>query len=431
MPFQRITDAALNPLTVPPGYLGTANLDGCELSDGWRMLIELFYDPDSGTRRFGTDNFGDGTFGDAGSGSVARWVDITANCTYCSVSRGNIDPGVDQNTDDLTVELLDTEGWLFAWQGIPSLSSPQFNTPLRVSVIDPDTAVAHVVSTGRLDDIQESFTAASKYARTIELHAYGQKTQLITSVLGKSYGLQDADERIDEVLADIGFTDPVEPYPAIFATTRLRQDPDIRTEDDAVAYSIISQAAHSCGYFVGTTAEGSITWVPIAEDGLPEWTVAECEGPGVGAVYTQADYRAGLARVLNVVQLQNKADVGADVEAIDPVSVARWGRRSQGFGFPLIVANDTQSDAQAVADNVLARTANIINRVASVTFTTLNDPRWYALFTATDVNRIGAVQRSYPNPSTYTGPLIGLEFEARPFEGITGTFHLSTQEDTI
>ncbi len=433
MPFERLTDVAGNYLTTIGGdYLGTANLDGCELTDDWRLLIELFYNPDEGNRRYGVDNYGDGFYGDSEAGpSTERWVDVTANCRYVSVARGNINPEVGQNTDDLTVEFVDTEGWLYAWQGPLALSSPQFNTPLRISMIDPRDGSQNVVSTGRLDDIRETFTPVSKYERVIEMHAYGQKTQLITSVFRKQYSMQWVADRITEVLADIDYVDAVDPYPAEFATVRLRADTDERIQDDAVAYSIIAQAAASAGYGVGTTAAGAITWRKIADAAPADFDVAECDDTGISAVYISANYRAGLDRILNVVQLQNIVDPAAGAEATDAISVSKWGRRSNGFGMPLITANDVQADAQAVADAILANTANVINRVADITFDTRSDPRWYNIFATLDVATFIGVQRTHPNSSYFTGGLIGLEFEAFPFTGIAATLHLSTSDTTV
>ncbi len=399
----------------------------------WSLLVEMFFQPSQAVRRYGGETYGDFFYGNPATGQPEppEWFDITRFCTNVSVSRGNTQPVVGQNTDELTVEALDPEGELYAWQGDQALSSPQFNTPVRVSIID-SSANVYVVSTGRLDDVQETYNAESAYARTVRFHAFGQKTALITSVFQAQYGLQFANERIDEVLADIGFQDPVEPYPASFFTTRLRQDTEIRLEDDAIAYKIIAQAAASCGYGMGTTADGTIRWDQIgAPLQPPDWTIAECDDVDVDAIYVSADYAAGLARVLNVVQLQNVVDPSASAEATDPLSISRWGRRSQGFGMPITVANDSQADAQAVANSILANTANIINRVADATFNTLVDARWFQLFGSLDISNIVQVSRSYPQTSSFTGEVIGVDFEIIPFTGINGTIHLSTKDETL
>ena len=294
------------------------------------------------------------------------------------------------------------------------------------------TATDHRSASGWLDEGFARVGPDSAFARITSFRAYGQKTSLISSLLGENRPTEFVDERIDAVLAAIGYPDPVQAYPAVFSTVLLRGDLDTRVEDDAIAYVIIAQAAASAGYAIGTNAAGDIIWNQIGEPAAPPlFTIAECDGTGVDGVYTEATYQAGIDRVLNVVQLQNVVDPAAGAEAVDAVSVSKWGRRSQGFGMPIIVANDSQADAQGVADAILATTANIINRVADVTFNTLTDSRWYGIFQSLDIDLWLDVQRSSPNPSNFTGEIIGLDFDIIPNEGITGTVHLSTRDETF
>jgi len=531
MAFDRITDAAANPLTTIAGdYLGLVD-GGCVLTDGHRVMVQMFYQPSQNVRRYGGDNYGDGFYGNSNTGEPEPpyWVDVTRFCTYVSVQRGDLQPRIGQNTDQISIELMDNYGDVYAWQGDISLSSPQFNTPVRVSLVESDQVTTHIVATGRLDDVIERFGPDSAFARIIEFRAYGQKTSLISSLLGENRPIEFVDERIDAVLAAIGYPDPVQAYPAVFSTVRLRGDLDTRVEDDAIAYVIIAQAAASAGYAIGTNAAGDIIWNQIAEPAeAPLFTIAECDGPDgpykyemaplgggepfagfargyvqdvidnrdttnvtpnpagypaqegdkffgdfngvreyfvkaaagtvvwsdldptiygaladspgatylgsgiiINGIYTEATYQAGIDRVLNVVQLQNVVDPAAGAEAVDVVSVSKWGRRSQGFGMPIVVANDSQADAQGVANAILATTANIINRVADVTFNTLTDNRWYGIFQSLDIDLWLDVQRSSPNPSNFTGEIIGLDFDIIPSEGITGTVHLSTRDETF
>ena len=568
----------------------------CELTDGVSLLVEMFYQPSQDVRRYGGDNYGEGFYGNSNTGEPEPpyWVDLTRFCTYVSVQRGDLQPRIGQNTDQISIELMDNYGDVYGWQGDISFSSPQFNTPVRVSLVESDQITTHIVATGRLDDVIERFGPDSSFARIIEFRAYGQKTSLISSLLGEERPIEFVDDRIDAVLTAIGYPDPVQAYPAAFSTVRLRGDLDTRVEDDAIAYVIIAQAAASAGYAIGTNAAGEIIWNQISEPAqAPLFTIAECgtntgrlslvpyadRGPaGLGAwsgvndatapvwidatdspngspyirssrsaggtgiaicalslpfpypntasvgmwmradqpctlamsmafylgggwqqensqnytydpsdgwvwitnefapsaaqydtvqlrarinnapqgtvydwtdvvyaqdmtpwepvdaisgIYTEATYQAGIDRVLNVVQLQNVVDPAAGAEAVDVVSVSKWGRRSQGFGMPIIVANDSQADAQGVADAILATTANIINRVADITFNTLTDHRWYGIFQSLDIDLWLDVQRSSPNPSNFTGEIIGLDFDIIPNEGITGTVHLSTRDETF
>ena len=106
----------------------------CELTDGVSLLVEMFYQPSQDVRRYGGDNYGDGFYGNSNTGEPEPpyWVDVTRFCTYVSVQRGDLQPRIGQNTDQISIELMDNYGDVYGWQGNIAFSSPQFNTPVRV-----------------------------------------------------------------------------------------------------------------------------------------------------------------------------------------------------------------------------------------------------------------------------------------------------------
>jgi len=405
---------------------------GCEVADGYGVAVEIFYNPDTTSRRFGVGTFGSDQFGqftDVAPG-VERWVDVTRSVFGSQVFRGQADPTIDQPTDELRFSILDIDGEVFGWLPPGQLGSPNINAPARISVIDRDgspTAVTYV----RLNRFAEIHGADS---RTVEVVGFGVKTDLLVGLIHPQRPKETSAVRIDFVLDAIGFVDAVAPYPDDFSTRNLAADTHDRSVSESSGYQMIQEAANSANYYVHTDPAGSLVWREIANTDPPSppiWVISDCSDTGENVVATTITYAADTTEVLNRVQLINAMKPAENVEALDPVSIAKWGQRSRGFGFPLRVVNEQQTDAQAIADAFLTLSANVVNRVRSVEFDTLADPRWWPFLLSLDISLDAIVRRTSPNGvEDFNARVIGVNIRFGP-AGISGVLFMSTTTQTF
>ena len=378
--------------------------DGCPISDGWRFKLAAFYNPDL-VRRFGSDLFGDGIFGGEGS-ATPRWVDWTAHTFDLTFTRGLTTPNVNSSTDTLNFSLLD-DGYtpIKMWTPPGSLASPTINTPIRLTLIDPN-GERHTLLTARLDRMRELHGPGP---RTVECFAYGTKSALRTLVMPQQFGVQTVAERLDDVFAQIGYGDGHEPYPAAFNSVLLIQDPEIRTDERQLdAYAICQQATLTAGYFVGTTVDGTLAFTNLlAPDDEPVRDhITDCAGTGRGVVSTRQLWQSDTSQVLNNVQvLSEYPELSAD--ATEQTSVARYGRRNKGFGFPITVAAVDKTTTQQLADAILEQTAFRVTRVSEIEFHTGVDANWYRTIAGMELDHRFVVNRSQPKTETAIVAAIG------------------------
>lgn len=399
--------------------------------DGWTLTVEAYYNPDT-VRRFGTDLFGSGLFGDYAatpSGPVVgEWQDWSALVSDCNINRGLREPNVNQQTDELRFALYDPDGSIMRWVGQTSLASPNIGTPVRVSLTTPG-ATTQVLVTARINQIEERHGAA---AREVEFYCLGTKTELRTDLLPVVLPAQTIAERIDFVRSEIGFVEPFEPYPPEFLTVELARDPDIRSGGKLDAYFIIAEAAHSAAYIPFTTADGAIGWESLRVDPVPppvSATISDCTGNGEDAVSTSQFWNASDLAVLNVVQIW-ASDLQFSAEAVDASSVQRFGRRSRGFGFPISAANKQKSETQDLCDDLLETFRLRVNRVSSVEFHTLTDPRWFQLVYDVEIGSRWSIERTQPDPGAIPATIIGYDLTVTSAH-IEGVFYTTTPYETI
>lgn len=409
---------------------------GCEISDGYGLAVEVFYNPDASARRFGEGTFGSDQFGQfAGAAPTEkRWVDLTPTTFNARSLRGQQDPTINQPVDELDFSILDPDGDVVGWRPPAQLGSPNINDPCRISVID-QLGEPTVVTWVRLNSLEELHGGSlGQEGRTIEVVGYGLKTDLIEGIIDPARLKETTAQRIDFALAAIDFTDPVEAYPAIFATRDLAADTHERSVQEAQAYTLIQEAAASANHYVHTDRTGQLVWREIANldpAPAPQWVISDCAGSDEDVVYADGLYTADTTEILNVVQLVNAMLPAENVQAEDLVSIAKWGRQSRGFGFPLRVVNDKQTDAQAIADAYVAQTANVVNRVKWVTFDTNTDPRWWQFLLELDISLEAIIRRTGPNGiEDFTARLIGVDISYST-TGITGQLFMSTRSQTF
>ena len=411
---------------------------GCPIGKtGWRLVIELFYNPDQ-AMRFGLLTFGAESFGQytGAPPTTERWVDHTSIIYGGFISRGNLRPNIDEPVDEFTFDMLDPAGDWVDWRPPESLSSPNLNTPVRVGLINTNVepGTYYTMYQGRVERLLDTHDDP---VRNITFESYGTKSDLVTSLLQPKRPRETALARINAILSQIGWENGYDDSwpPPNFTTTMLEADGEIRYDEEATAYSIIQEAAVSCGYHVGITRLGEFRVHPIIDPQEPPTIVfADCYQEGVtdiDAIATSIEFVSDSSEVLNVVQLINKRFPQQSAQAIDAQSIARWGRRADGYGFPAYIANDSSGQTQTLANQIVAASANIVNRVERVTFNTLTDPNWWTAFLKMEIGETVTVRRYKPRLIEFRCTIIGIDWVLSEAGYIEGNINLSTLEETL
>ena len=396
------------------------------------LHVEMFYNPNQ-VRRFGNQNFGDEVFGDQGGSGAPEWTDITEFVGDLSLTRGQQRPAAFTPADTLTFTAVDPLGNFLTWVPPQSLASPTIGTPCRAGwSIGTDTAPGGTVrwmTTTIVDQIDE---LADVPERSLTVSCLGAKSLLATPLFFPDRPRESAQTRIAAVLADIGYPYPVV-YDPIMSTIELEADDGGTFRDGVAAFAstVIEEAANSCGLQTYTDVDGTILFATVGfrESGPPGFVVGNCDEPGIDVIANWIQYRMDALEVLNVVQVVNRLDPTRSAEAIDPTSVAIYGRRADGYGFPLTTVNQTGTVAQQIADQILAETANIVNRVEGLQANTLTDPRWWDIFTELTVFDAFTVRRLEPVADEFYAQMIGFSLTVQP-NGAEIIIHTATPQGT-
>ena len=373
------------------------------------LHVEMFYNPDN-VRRFGTLLWGDEVFGDAGGSGAARWVDVTEYVADLQILRGQQRPDAFTPSDVVTFNAVDPYGEFVTWTGEQALASPTVGTPTRVGfsvAATPTPGVPGWVATTLVDQITEQ---ADVPLRTLEISTLGTKSMLATPLFFPDRPQETAQERIQAVITQIGFPYPIV-YDPVLAAINLEADDGGSGREGAEAYAsaVIEEAANSAGLQTYTDNEGTIRFASVGfrPVGVPLFTVSNCFGTGEDAVANEITYRMDAVEVLNVVQVINRLDPQRSAEASDNTSIALYGRRADGYGFPLTTVNQSGTEAQLIADQILSETKDIVNRVENVTINTLTDERWWPLFPLFSMYDSFLIVRDEPVADAFFAQLIG------------------------
>ena len=421
--------------TTPPGPNDPPLGAGCPIGDtGRRLVIELFYNPNN-VMRFGIDTFGSEAFGEytGAAPTQPEWVDVTQVAYGAIASRGNIRPNVEAPTDSATFNLYDPNIDYIDWAGETALASPNINTPVRLG-IQARTGQYFQFYQGRVTRIIDLH---DNPVRDVQFETFGNKADLITRLLDPNYPKQTAQARIDWILNEIGWGNGYDPtYPNPELATGLEADQEVRVEEFATAYYGIQQAALSSGLRVSINRLGQFRLLPIlpSTPPVPSGVVfSDCRTPGddTTAVYNAALFVSDTAEVANVIQLVNRPFPQKSAEASDPSSIAKWGRRADGYGLPLYIANDDTGETQTLADNILSAVKDIVNRVETVTFNTLTDPSWWDAFGQIEIGTNVLIRRTLPAPVEFNCNIIGVDWVLSENGYIAGTINLMTTDPTI
>jgi hypothetical protein len=406
---------------------------GCPVGElGQRFVLQGYWNR-AAESRFGSELFGTGTFGATGDPGILEWQDMTSASTDATVTIGDQRYTANPQTDTLDFRVKDDQNEWFEWLPPGSLASPTIGTPFRVGFLDRFGNYVQSVMTRleRMTDLHESPD------RWVEVHCAGTKTDLSTSILNPDRPRESVQERIQWTLDEIGWPwGVVWPLTNIFDTD-LEADPasagSQRTGRASFAWNVITEAANSAGHNVTTDSTGALTFQNLAIPapvGPPLFTVVDCDPTPGQVVASTMVFTANAQSVLNVVQLQNRVQVGRSGEALDTSSIAIFGRRATGYGFPLVTVNQSDLEAQAIAEDILDKVAYLVNRVDDVVFSTATDPNWWSAMAYLQIGNQIDVLRNYPTPITFDCYITGFTFDVTN-EYVEAQIHLMSLNETL
>ena len=409
---------------------------GCPIGDGGQRLVVQGFWNQSAVKRFGSDLFGSDTFGGAEGPTEADWVDLTVYASDLTFSRGDNLFTANPQTDRLTFLLRDDSADIVDWLPPTSLASPTVGTPFRVGFIDAGGDWFPMM-VGRLESMADDHSSP---LRQIVMSIAGTKTDLSTPLLDPDRPSETTRQRVEWVLAEIGWLWGVAwPADPLAFDTDLFADPDAtgsqRTGPASYAWNIVTEAVNSSGYNVSTDNGGQLTFETLAVDDVtpPAFTITDCHeaiGPGVDVVASQMEFTANASQVLNVVQLQNRININRSGYADDATSILLFGRRASGYGFPVVVVNQSELEADVIAEGIRDQLSFLVSRVDSVFFSTGTDPTWWEWLDAIMIGTHVAVYRSEPKPLTFQAKITGFDIDVTP-EFVECQLHLMALNPTF
>ena len=363
-----------------------------------------------------------------------RQVDITPISWGGVVDRGNQRPNINTPTESFVFDLRDDTSDVIEWRGTFALQSPNVNTPVRCGFLD-EWGAWHPLYKGK---ILRMFDIHDTSFREITIESFGNKADLATAVLDPDRPAEDAETRIDSYLTEIGWNNGIDASypPADLGTFGLLADLDTAPGRAPIigAYNEIQKAANSAGYKVGITRAGEFKLDPIVYvDDPTNYVIADCYDdayPDISAVAVTMTFAADASELLNTVIVGNEIDPTFSAEALDATSISLWGRKTQGYGFPILVANDNLADAQALADTVVAQYSDIITRCENVTFNTRSDPAWWDVLADLELGQSITIRRLNPRPITFNAHIIGVVININENGYLEGVINLATTDTT-
>jgi len=409
--------------------------------DGWRIVVEAFYNATVGSRVYGSDLYASGVYGDAGGTPPSSWVDLTERAYGTVVTRGTKNGTYRQPVDRITFEVVDDDGSL--WDVDPgSIYALRAGVPVRVGLLDPDGAYTPL-STGRIERLEDVHDVPP---RNVSLEAVGMLSDTVVNRIDIARPEETAGTRAAYYLNLAGWSwTPIPTPTSVPSTFVLAADPtpgpvEVRGELDRIARSV--------GLFQSTDRRGewfADQW-PIMPADVAPIELVDCADPDVSPFDPDAftfpfgadrrlptavlRYVEDRAVLLNLVQFTKRGGTPADsITVQDDVSIAVNGTVSNTYGMPFIdCVYKTRADVVPVAARILERFGNVTKRLEAFDFDSLLDPRWVAYTAQLDLAVPVTVDRAHPDPLRSAAIVVG--YVLRLDRGrVRGTVYLQTVED--
>lgn len=389
---------------------------------GWRILVEAFYTPNPG-RTYGQGTYGSDVYGDL-TNTAATWVDITTPAFALTVRAGSTDAAPVVPVSEFTLELHDDTGAWWDYAAPYRYNLPAVGTKISFGLIDPGGAF-HPLGFGHVEAITDEH---DRKPRFVTITAYGNLSWLVTSAAGWARPAEAASTRVAALIAAAGtgleHSTPGDQIPML-ADTAART---ITVRDE------LDRTAVSAGWYLVEDRTGVLRfrrwpheWMPAAS----YLTVADCVEEAGELLAHVINYVADTAAVLNTAIVTNAAPTPVNVESVNQVSVAKYGRRSDALGFPHTgLAFVDAAAGGRLADTARARYQDIVNRVESFEADSRADARWLAALAALEVGRPVLVRRHGFNPFSLDTICTGYELRLEA-DRIAATVYVTTITPTL
>ena len=398
---------------------------GCPFGDnfpGWRIVVDALYNDLVGSRTYGTLTYGDEVYGDA-AGAQLRWADVTRPAYQVVISVGTSDGAPAVSHAEIQLALIDDTGEWFDFE-IPSIwYQADLGTPLRVGFFDPQYRY-HPIVIGEIVSIRDEHDTLPRY---IEVGGVSRSTELVTSVPGWQRPAERTATRFMALLAAAGWR--WENYSLVFpGDPMLHADVEPRT---IVVRDELDRTVQSAGWFVDEDRWGGVRvrqW-PHEWVGTPI-VVTDCKEGSDDLLSGSMLFVRDQSQLLNVAVLGNADVTQTVVTAEEEFSIAQFGRRSEGMGFPLTdLAFASASDAQATVIRTVNRFAFITRHVDEVVADTDIDTGWLPVLADLDTGDPVTVHRREVHDMTLHNVVVGFTHEITP-NRFTSTIHTSTLDPT-
>jgi hypothetical protein len=377
---------------------------GCPFGDqypGWRIVVDALYNDLEGSRTYGTLTYGAEVYGDTG-GAVLRWQDITQPMFEIGIAVGTIDGAPIVPITEIAITLWDDTGEWFDFEVPRIWYQPDLGTPLRIGMFDPSYRY-HPLVIGELETIRDDHDTLPRY---VELLAVSRSTELVTTVTAWQRPAEPTATRFMALLAAAGWR--WENYSLVFPM------PDVALHADFEAQAIVvrdelDRTAISAGWYVDEDRWGGIRtrrWPH--EPAGPPVVVTDCVEDSDDLLSGSIVFVRDQAQLLNVATLTNNEPTPQSVTAEDPFSIARFGPRTEAFGFPQIgLAFASAADARTTVQRAVTRFGYITRHVEEIIADTDVDPNWLPVLAELDTGLPLTINRREILPMTLDGVIVG------------------------
>lgn len=398
---------------------------GCPFGDytGWRIVIDALYNDLVGSRTYGSLTYGDEVYGDV-DGAKVRWADITQPTYQIALSVGTEDGAPTVPITEIGLGVLDDEGRWFDFE-IPRIwYQPDLGTPIRVGFLDPVYRY-HPIVIGEIVAIRDEHDTLPRY---VEIGGVSRSTELVTTVAGWQRPAETASARFMALLAAAGWR--WQNYSLVFpGDTMLHADAAPR---DIIVLDELDRTVQSAGWYMDEDHWGGVrvrpwphepTGTPIVATDCLDDTEGELLSASMVFVRDQD-------QLLNVATLTNTEATPKAVTVEQSFSIARYGRRSEGMGWPLTgLAFANIGDAQAIAVRAVNRFAYTTRHVETLTADTDVDRNWLPALVDLDTGAALTAHRREISDMTLDNVVVGFTHLITPGR-IETTINTSTLTQT-
>ncbi len=341
-------------------------LAGCTIAGDLVVNVDLYVPGvvgrSYGEALYGTDVYGD-VDGDAG------WTDISPRVQGVEIIRGGVDGAPIVPVEQCTITLLDpVDDMIFPMD--PSREWPTVGAVCRVSLSDLTTTEPLPQFVGRIETVFDDHDDSGQ--RTVQVQAFGMIADLAVLATTWNEPGTTTSSLLTKVRDQAGWWwDPTIDF----------QGPDVSlaaSQFDGFLFRQIGDVVSMSGRgTLDSTPDGRIRhreWPLKRSTPTIAWWVADCLDTSSTAS-PLVRYTADAAELLNAASVQTEA--GSSAYVTDEPSIEKYGRRTNGVGFPLSgLITQTQGDVDSIAADALDAYSKVVSRVESVDLDSKVDARF-------------------------------------------------------